>query len=159
MKRVSVLAPVCMAAILVATSVAASPALIIGIAAVATAVAVSASQQPHEAWAYTDKYGWVGGADADVSGVDVPLQSKSGISRRLIEACREALISTGKRYDLAELEVGGAGRQIRANGRLDCTARRSRHLSRQWGSRSKAEQNTVRAGSSGAGCFDLVTHI
>ncbi len=118
MKRVSVLAPVCMAAILVAAPVAASPALIIGIAAVATAVAVSASQQPHEAWAYTDKYGWVGGADADVSGVDVPLQSKSGISRRLIDACREALISTGKRYDLAELEVGGAGRQLRANGRL-----------------------------------------
>jgi hypothetical protein len=97
---------------------AASPALIIGIAAVATAVAVSASQQPHEAWAYTDNYGWVGGADADVSGVDVPLQSKSGISRRLIDVCREALISTGKRYDLAALEVGGAGRQIRANGRL-----------------------------------------
>jgi hypothetical protein len=118
MKRVSVLAPVCMTAILVAAPVAASPALIIGIAAVATAVAVSAGQQPHEAWAYTDKYGWVGGADADVSGVDVPLQSKSGISRRLIEACREALISTGKRYDLTELEVGGAGRQLRANGRL-----------------------------------------
>ena len=117
MKRVSVLAPVCIDAILVAAPVAASQAHIIGIAAVATVVAVSAGHQPHEAWAYTDKYGWVGGADADVSGVDVPLQSKSGISR-LIDACREALISTGKRYDLAELEVGGAGRQLRANGRL-----------------------------------------
>ena len=65
MQRVSVLAPACMAAILVATPAAASPALIIGVAAVAAAVAVSSSQQPHEAWAYTDKYGWVGGAEGD----------------------------------------------------------------------------------------------
>ena len=118
MRQVSVLTPVCMAAILVATPAAASPALIIGVAAVAAAVAVSASQQPHEAWAYTDKYGWVGGAEADVASVDAPLQSKSGPSRRLIDACREALISTGKRYDLAELEIGGAGKQFRVNGRL-----------------------------------------
>ena len=66
MQRVPFLAAVCMAAILVGTPAAASPALIIGIAAVATAIGVSASQQPHDAWAYTDKYGWVGGADADV---------------------------------------------------------------------------------------------
>jgi hypothetical protein len=118
MKRVSFWAPVGMVAILVATPATASPALIIGVAAVAAAVAVSAGQQPHEAWAYTDKYGWVGGAEADVSSVDVPLQSKSRTSRQLIDACREALISTGKRYDLAELEVGGAGRQLRVNGRL-----------------------------------------
>lgn len=118
MKRVSVLATVCAAAILVATPAAAFPALIIGVAAVAVVVGISASQQPHEAWAYTDKYGWVGGAEADVSSVDVPLQSKPGPSRRLIDACREALISTAKRYDLAELEVGGTGRQLRVNGRL-----------------------------------------
>ena len=118
MQRVSVLAPACMAAILVATPAAASPALIIGVAAVAAAVAVSSSQQPHEAWAYTDKYGWVGGAEGDVSSVDVPLQQKPGTSQRLINACREALMSTGGRYDLANLEVGGAGFQRRVNGRL-----------------------------------------
>ena len=62
-----------LAAILATTPVTASPAFIVVAAALAAGVGVSASQQPYETWQYTAKYGWVGGARADVSTVEYPL--------------------------------------------------------------------------------------
>jgi hypothetical protein len=65
--KLSNIAPLSLAALLIATPAAASPALILGAVALATAVGVSASQQPYEAWQYTEKYGWVGGVNGRAS--------------------------------------------------------------------------------------------
>lgn len=110
------LAPLGLAALLTATPASASPAAIIGVIAIATAVGVSASQQPYEAWEYTDKYGWVGGSHEDVSTVDLPLRATPG-KRSIINACREALMSTAQSHDLASLEAVSGGKQIKVNGR------------------------------------------
>jgi hypothetical protein len=109
--------PVSLAALLVATPVAASPALILGAVALATAVGVSASQQPYEAWQHTEKYGWVGGARDDVSSVERPLGVKPGTSEAIVSACREALIRLAQPHDVAFLEVVSGGKPNRANGR------------------------------------------
>src|SRR5215207_5834895 len=84
-----------LAAMLVTTPVTASPAFIVVAVALATGVGVSASQQPYETWQYTAKYGWVGGARADVSTVEYPLAPRSkhitidrkGLSRRPNATC------------------------------------------------------------------------
>jgi hypothetical protein len=104
-------------AVLVATPVTASPALIVVAAALAGAVGVSASQQPYETWQYTAKYGWVGGARADVSTVEHPLTPRSGTSRPIVRACRDALMRRAQPYDLASMEVVGNGRPRRVKGR------------------------------------------
>jgi hypothetical protein len=116
MKR-SNIAPLSLAALLVATPVAASPALILGAVALATAVGVSASQQPYEAWQYTEKYGWVGGARDDVSTVERPLDPKPGASQSIVSACREALMRLAQPHDVDSLEVVSDGKPGRVNGR------------------------------------------
>ena len=113
----SFVAPFILPAILAATPVAASPALILGVAAVATAVGVSASQQPYEAWQYTAKYGWVGGARHDVSTVEHSLATKPGTSQSIVSACREALMRLAQPHDVASMEVVGDGKPTRVNGR------------------------------------------
>jgi hypothetical protein len=75
MKR-SNIAPLSLAALLVATPVAASPALILGAVALATAVGVSASHQPYEAWQYTEKFGRL-----DVSQFGESLATSSRLER------------------------------------------------------------------------------
>jgi len=65
---------------LVTTPATASPAFIVVAVALATG-GVSASQQPYETWQYTAKFGWVGGARADVSAVEYPLAPRSGTSQ------------------------------------------------------------------------------
>jgi hypothetical protein len=116
MKRSSV-APLGLAALLVATPVAASPALILGAVALAAAVGVSASQQPYEAWQYTEKYGWVGGARDDVSTVEHSLATRPGTSQSIVSACREALMRLAQPHDVASMEVVGDGKPTRVNGR------------------------------------------
>jgi len=81
-----------LAAMLVTTPVTASPAFIVVAVALAKGVGVSASQQPYETWQYTAKYGWVGGARADVSTVEYPLAPRSGTSQSIVRACRDALM-------------------------------------------------------------------
>jgi hypothetical protein len=105
------------APILAATPVAASPALILGAVALATAVGVSASQQPYEAWQYTEKYGWVGGRRDEVSAVAQPLPSKPGISQTAVSACRDALMRLAEPHDVASMEVVSDGKPGRVNGR------------------------------------------
>ena len=112
------LLPLGLAASLAVTPVAASPVAIIGVLAVATAVGISASQQPYEDWEYTDRYGWVGGARDEVTAVDTPLRSSPGTSQRVIDACRDALMSHAQRFDVASFEVVSGGRQYRSNGRI-----------------------------------------
>ena len=106
-----------LAAVLVATPVTASPALIVVAAAIAAGVGVSASQQPYETWQYTAKYGWVGGARADVSSVELPLAPRSGTSQSIVRACRDALMRRAQPYDLASMEVVGNGKPRRVRGR------------------------------------------
>ena len=115
--KTSYVVPLGLAAVLVATPVAASPALIRGAVALATAVGVSASQQPYEAWRYTATHGWVGGARDDVSSVEHPLSAKPGTSRSIVSACRDALMRVAQPHDLASLEVVGDGRAGRLKGR------------------------------------------
>jgi hypothetical protein len=115
--RRSYVAPLGLAALLAATPVAASPALIFGAIALATAVGVSASQQPYEAWEYTGKYGWVGGARADVSALEHPLRSIPGTSPSIVSACRDALMRLAQPHDVAFLEVVSAGKPQSVNGR------------------------------------------
>jgi hypothetical protein len=116
--KASYAGPLGLAAILVATPVAASPAFIVVAAALATAVGVSASQQPYETWQYTSTYGWVGGARNDVATVEQPLSSKSGTSQPAVSACRDALMRLAQPHDLASMEVVGDGKPRRANGRI-----------------------------------------
>jgi hypothetical protein len=104
-------------AILLATPVTASPAFIVVAAALATAVGVSASQQPYETWQYTSTYGWVGGARNDVATVEQPLSSRSGTSQPVVSACRDALMRLAQPHDLASMEVVGDGKPRRVNGR------------------------------------------
>jgi len=117
-RRLYALLPLGCAAMLAATPATAFPAAVIGVIAVAAAVGVSSSQQPHEAWEYTDKYGWVGGSREDVSAVDSPLRSTPGTSQAVVSACRDALMSKAQRYDLASLEAVSGGKQVRAKGRI-----------------------------------------
>jgi hypothetical protein len=116
MKR-SYVTPFGLGAILVATPVAASPALIFGAVAVAAAVGVSATQQPYEAWQYTAKYGWVGGTRDDVSSVERPLDVKPGTPERIVSACRDALMKLAQPHDVASLDVVSGGKPNRVNGR------------------------------------------
>jgi len=106
-----------LAAMLVTTPVTASPAFIVVAVALATGVGVSASQQPYETWQYTAKYGWVGGARADVSTVEYPLAPRSGTSQSIVRACRDALMRRAQPYDLASMEVVGNGKPRRVEGR------------------------------------------
>jgi hypothetical protein len=115
--KASYAGPLSLAAILVTTPVTASPALIVVAAALATAVGVSANQQPYETWQYTSTYGWVGGARDDVATVEHPLSAKSGTSPSMVSACRDALIRLAQAYDLASMEVVGDGKPRRVNGR------------------------------------------
>jgi hypothetical protein len=110
--------PLSLAAILVATPVTASPAFIVVAAALATAVGVSASQQPYETWQYTSTSGWVGGARYDVATVEHPLPSKPGTSRSVVSACRDTLMRLAQPHDLAAMEVVGDGKPRRVNGRI-----------------------------------------
>ena len=71
----------------------------------------------HAVWAYTDKYGWVGGAREDVSALNTPLAPKPGTSQRLVSACRDAIARTAEPYNVASLEAVSAGKQTRVNGR------------------------------------------
>ena len=112
------LLPLGLAATLVVTPLAASPAAIIGVIAVATAVGISASQQPYEDWEYTEKYGWVGGLREEVTAIDTPLRPSPGTSQQVINACRDALMSHAQRFDVASLEVVSGGKQSRSNGRI-----------------------------------------
>jgi hypothetical protein len=107
-----------LAAVSIATPAAASPAAIIGVLAVATAVGVSASQQPYEDWEYTEKYGWVGGPREEVTAVDIPIRPQPGTSQAVISVCRDALTTHAQRYDLASLEVVSGGKQSRSNGSI-----------------------------------------
>jgi hypothetical protein len=106
-----------LAAILATTPVTASPAFIVVGIALAAGVGVSASQQPYETWQYTAKYGWVGGARADVSTVEYPLAPRSGTSQSTVRACRDALMQRAQPYDLASMEVVGNGKPRRLRGR------------------------------------------
>jgi hypothetical protein len=115
--KASYAGPLSLAAILVATPVTASPALVVVAAALATAVGVSASQQPYEAWRYTSTYGWVGGARDDVATVEHPLSPRSGTSPSMVSACRDALMRLAQPYDLASMQVVGDGKARRVNGR------------------------------------------
>ena len=105
--RKLIVGPLSLAAVLVATPVTASPAFIVVAAALAAGVGVSASQQPYETWQYTAKYGWVGGARADVSSVEQPLAPRSGTSQSIVRTCRDALMRRAQPYDLASMEVVG----------------------------------------------------
>ena len=117
MKRYCVFWTVGTAAVLAAgPAQAASPALIFGVMA-ATAVGVALIQPGRDAWAYTDKYGWVGGSREDVSTINAPLARKTDTSNGIVSACRDAIAKNAQRYDLASLEVVGAGKQARVNGR------------------------------------------
>jgi hypothetical protein len=118
MRRLHLLVTVGVATMLTAQPVVASPAVVLGVVAVSTAIAISATQQEHEAWEYTDKHGWVGGAREHVATVDAPLRSKPGTSRRVVDACRDALQKNAERFDLASLEAVGAGKQVRLKGRI-----------------------------------------
>jgi hypothetical protein len=115
--KASYAGPLGLAAILVTTPATGSPALIVVAAALATAVGVSASQQPYETWQYTSTYGWVGGARDDVATVEHPLSGKSGTSQSIVSACRDALMRLAQPYDLASMEVVGDGKPRRVNGR------------------------------------------
>jgi len=115
--KASYAGPLSLAAILVSTPVTASPAVIVVAAALATAVGVSASQQPYETWQYTSTYGWVGGARDDVATVERPLSSKSGTSPSIVSACRDALMGPAQSYDVASMEVVGDGKPRRVDGR------------------------------------------
>jgi hypothetical protein len=115
--KASYAGPLSLAAILVTTPATASPALIVVAAALATAIGVSASQQPYEAWRYTSTYGWVGGARDDVATVERPLSPKSGTSQSIVSACRDALMRLAQPYDVASMEVVGDGKARRVNGR------------------------------------------
>ncbi len=119
MRRSFLCAPVALLAVLLATPVVASPALLVGLlAAAAVSVGISASQQPHEAWEYTDKYGWVGGAREEVGTVDVPLVRKAGTSAAVVRVCRDAILRNAQQFDLASLEAVSAGKQQRVRGRI-----------------------------------------
>ena len=86
-----------LAAILATTPVTASPAFIVVAAALAAGVGVSASQQPYETWQYTAKYGWVGGARADVSTRRVPTCPSIRhitINRKGLSRCPHATCAT-----------------------------------------------------------------
>ena len=108
-----------LAALLGATPATASPALaVIGVVALAAAVGISSNQQPYEAWEYTEKHGWVGGAHDEVSNVDLPLRAVPGTSPTVVSVCRDALISNAQRFDLASLEAVSGGRQLRIKGRI-----------------------------------------
>jgi hypothetical protein len=109
--------PLSVAAVLVTTPVTASPAAIVVAAALAAAVGASASQQPYETWQYTAKYGWVGGARADVSTVEYPLASRSGTPQSIVRVCRDALMRRAQPYDLVSMEVVGTGKPRRVKGR------------------------------------------
>ena len=118
MRRPHLLATVCVAATLAAAPAqAASPALIFGLVA-ATAVAVAVTRPGRDAWAYSDKYGWVGGAREDVSTINAPLAPRSGLPKRIVSACRDAIAKNAERYDVASLEAVAAGKQARVNGRI-----------------------------------------
>ena len=102
-----------LAAMLATTPVAAFPAFIAGAAALAAgAVGASASRQPYEAWQYTAKYGWVGGARDDVSMVEHPLPAGFDTSQSILNACRDALMQLAQPHD-----VVGLGEPSRVNGR------------------------------------------
>ena len=116
--KASYAGPLSLAAILIATPVSASPALIVvAAAALATGIGVSASQQPYETWQYTSTYGWVGGARDDVATVERPLSPKSGTSQSIVSACRDALMGLAQPFDVASMEVVGDGKPRRVNGR------------------------------------------
>ena len=117
MKRYCVLWTVGAAAVLAtAPAQAATLPVVFGVIA-GTAVAVALLRPGRDAWAYTDKYGWVGGSPADVSTINAPLAGKPGTSNRIVSACRDAIAKNAQRYDLASLEAVGAGKQVRVNGR------------------------------------------
>ncbi len=117
MKRAGLLVTVGMLAVASATPVvAASPMLFFGVLAGA-AVVTSIAQPRRDAWAYSATHGWVGGSREDVSALDAPLAPRPGASRRLVNACRDAVQQKAQRYDLASLEAVSAGPQSRTNGR------------------------------------------
>ena len=117
--RQSVIAVISLALIALTTPAFAFPALIIGIGAVAVAaVGISASHQPYEAWQYTEKYGWVGGAREQISALELPLPSRPGTSKQVVSACRDAPMRTAHRYDLVSLEAVSGGKPMRLSGRL-----------------------------------------
>ena len=118
MKRSCVLCTAAAAAVLASgPAQAASPAVVFGVLA-GTAVGVALLQPGRDAWAYTDKYGWVGGSPQDVSTINAPLARQSGTRNRIVSACREAIAKNAQRYDLASLEAVGAGLPARVNGRI-----------------------------------------
>src|SRR5688572_26015196 len=83
--KASYAGPLSLAAILVATPVTASPAFIVLAAALATAVGVSASQQPYETWQYTSTYGWVR-AECALAGEDAGVPLKRSPDRNIASA-------------------------------------------------------------------------
>jgi hypothetical protein len=110
--------PLSLAAILATTPVAAFPAFIAVAAALAAgAVGASASRQPYEAWQYTAKYGWVGGARDDVATVEHPLPASFGTSQSIVNACRDALMRLAQSHDVASMEVVSLGNPTHVNGR------------------------------------------
>ena len=117
MRRSYLLATVAVAASAAAPPAQAAPLLVLGlIAAGAVGIAAATNQEPgeEEAWDYTDKYGWVGGAPEDVATINAPLAPKPGASRRLVSACRDAVAKNAGRYDVASLEAVSAGKQTRS---------------------------------------------
>jgi hypothetical protein len=117
MRRPQVSATIALIALLAAPPArAAPPALAFGLIAGMAAVAIL-GQTGQDAWAYSDRYGWVGGAREDVSAIDTPLAARPGTSQRIVNACRDAVAKNAGRYDVASLEAVSAGRQARVNKR------------------------------------------
>jgi hypothetical protein len=78
----------------------------------------AADEEEDEAWEYTDKHGWVGGAPEVVSTINSPLKAKPGASQKLVSACRDAVAKKAEPYGVASLEAVGAGKQSRVKGRI-----------------------------------------
>jgi hypothetical protein len=122
MKKACVLTTISVAVMVAAAPArAGSPALVVGLVAagvVGTVLVVSATQSASGAWTYTPERGWVTGPRDDVATINAPLVARSGVSERLVSACRDAIAATAKLYDLASLEAVPAGAPTRAKGRV-----------------------------------------
>jgi hypothetical protein len=76
------------------------------------------STTSNDVWGYSQRYGWVRGTPQNVASVDAPLAPAGATSDRVVEACKEAVASTARAYDVASMEAVSAGRRGRANGRI-----------------------------------------
>jgi hypothetical protein len=72
----------------------------------------------NDVWGYSKRYGWVRGTPQNVASVDAPLAPAGATSDRVVEACKEAVASTARAYDVSSMEAVSAGRRARANGRI-----------------------------------------